>query len=340
MKALQVIKPGDLQLVEREMPVIEKSDEVLIKVKAAGICGSDVHIYHGTSPVATYPRVIGHEFVGEVVEAGSAVDRVRVGDHVVIEPIVYCGHCYACRNGRPNVCENLEVIGVHRDGGFQEYFKITQDRVHLLSPSLDWKEAVLIEPFTIAAQVTWRGDVRPGDVVWIIGAGPAGLSILQYAKLKGAVCIVADVEQDKLDVAKGLGADHVILSSEVDPVEKVYEITEGMGANVVIDAACLPQTFEQAIQAASAAGRVVVMGFDSRPSAIAQFLITRRELTVVGSRLQTYKFPEVIEHFQEGRLKPVEMISHTFAFDDFKAAFDLIEAKAEKTSKVLLIFED
>lgn len=340
MKAIQVTHPGEIQLVEIEKPVIECEDEVLIKVKAAGICGSDLHIFHGTSPVATYPRVIGHEFVGEVVEAGKGVDRVKLGDHVVVEPIVYCGQCYACRNGSPNVCENLQVIGVHRDGGFQEYFKISQDRVHVLSPELSWKEAVLIEPFTIAAQVTWRGAVKPGDVVWIIGAGPAGLSILQYAKLKGALCIVADVAQDKLETARAFGADHVILSTEMDPVERVYEITNGMGANVVIDAACLPQTLEQAVQAASAAGRVVVMGFDSRPSAIAQFLITRRELTLVGSRLQTHKFPEVIEHFQEGRLKPTEMISHVFEFDQFRAAFDLIERQSEKISKVLLTFEE
>lgn len=121
MKAVVVPRPGVLTVEEREVPRLEREDGVLVRVRAGGICGSDLHIYHGTSPVATYPRVIGHEFVGEVVEIGRKVTRVKRGDRVVVEPIMYCGQCYPCRTGRPNVCEHLEVLGVHRDGGFQEY---------------------------------------------------------------------------------------------------------------------------------------------------------------------------------------------------------------------------
>ena len=182
MKAIQVLEPGNIQIIERETPKIENEDEVLVKVRYAGICGSDMHIYHGTSPVATYPRVIGHEFVGEVVETGNNAKHLKAGDRVVIEPIYYCGKCYPCRNGRPNVCENLEVLGVHRDGGFQEYVTVKGANAHKFGEHLSWDEAVLIEPFTIASQATWREDVRNVDYVVNQGPHQIGLEKLQYAK--------------------------------------------------------------------------------------------------------------------------------------------------------------
>ena len=289
MKAIQVLEPGNIQIIEREMPKIENEDEVLVKVRYAGICGSDMHIYHGTSPVATYPRVIGHEFVGEVVETGNNAKHLKAGDRVVIEPIYYCGKCYPCRNGRPNVCENLEVLGVHRDGGFQEYVTVKGANAHKFGEHLSWDEAVLIEPFTIASQATWRGDVRKGDT-YSSGAGPIGLAILQYAKYRGGICIVSDIVESKLDEAKTLGADYTINALTQDIASEIKEITGGMGANVTIDAACTPKTFETAVSVTSPAGRVVVMGFDNRPSQIPQFAITKGELTICGSRLQTNKF--------------------------------------------------
>lgn len=338
MKAIQVLKPGNIQIIEREMPKIEKDDEVLVKVKYAGICGSDMHIYHGTSPVATYPRVIGHEFVGEVVETGKNVRHVKANDRVVIEPIYYCGECYSCRNGRPNVCENLEVLGVHRDGGFQEYVVVRGANVHKFGEHLSWDEAVLIEPFTIASQATWRGDVRKGDYVFIQGAGPIGLAILQYAKYRGGICIVSDIVESKLDEAKTLGVDYTINALTQDIASEIKEITGGMGANVTIDAACTPKTFETAVSVTSPAGRVVVMGFDNRPSQIPQFAITKGELTICGSRLQTNKFPEVIELFNQRKLKPTVLVSHNMHFTQIKDAIKIIEDKNEKVSKILLEF--
>ncbi len=340
MKAIQVKEPGKLSIIEKDMPKIKSQNEVIIKVKAAGICGSDMHIYHGTSPVATYPRVIGHEFVGEVAEIGNDVKNVEVGDRVVVEPILYCGKCYACKAGRPNVCEGLEVMGVHTDGGFQEYIAVPEDKAHKFNKELDWKEAVLIEPFTIAAQATSRGDVREGDYVFIIGAGPIGLSVLQYAKYRGATCIVSDIDNEKLETAKKHGADYIVNSIEDDVAKKVYEITNGMGANVTIDAACLIQTFEQAVNVTSAAGRIVVMGFIDKPSSIPQLPITKKEITISGSRLQSNKFPEVVKLFNENKLNPSALVSHVFNFTEINKAIELIENPEEKTSKVILEFSD
>ncbi|MBF7097287.1 zinc-binding alcohol dehydrogenase family protein [Alkalibacter sp. M17DMB] len=338
MKAVQVTEPKKIQIVEVDKPEIKNQDEVMIRVKVAGICGSDVHIYHGTNPMATYPRIIGHEFAGEIVEIGNDVTKVSVGDRVVGEPIFYCGECYACKSGRPNVCENLEVLGVHRDGGMQEYVVLPESKVHAIGNDVEWEVATMVEPFTIAAQSTWRGDVKAGETVLIMGAGPIGMGILQYSKYKGATCIVSDIDNERLEEAKAMGADYVINPMEVDVVEKALELTGGSGPNVTIDSACTLRTFEQAVEVTSPAGRVVVLGFNVEPSQIPQLLITKKELTIVGSRLQTSKFPEVIELFNKGVLNPKVLVTHSFLFTEVEKAMAVIEDKNIKKNKVILTF--
>lgn len=171
MKAAQIVEPNKIVVVDKEMPVLADGNEVLVRVRMIGICGSDLHVLHGTNPFAIYPRVFGHEVTGEVAEIGKNVKDLAIGDHVVMEPISYCGKCYACRSGRPNVCESLQVYGVHRDGGCQEYMVLPASKVHRVDKSLKWEEVVLAEPFTIGAQVIGRGDVKQDDVVLIFGAG-------------------------------------------------------------------------------------------------------------------------------------------------------------------------
>src|SRR5690625_921315 len=184
MQVALVQEPYDIELLDLEIPKIEKGNEVLVRTKRVGICGSDIHIYHGTNPFAIYRRVIGHEVAGEVIKVGENVSTLTIGDHVVVEPIKYCGKCYACRNGRQNVCRNLSVFGVHEDGGMREYFVLPEHQLHVVDPMLDWDEVVLTEPYTIGAQAVWRGNVEEGDTVLIQGCGPIGISALRMAKLK------------------------------------------------------------------------------------------------------------------------------------------------------------
>lgn len=314
-----------------------RDNEVLVRVRAGGICGTDLHILHGTSPVATYPRVPGHEFVGEVVERGKGVTRVREGDHVVVEPIRFCGICYPCSIGRPNVCERLEVLGVHQDGGFQEYVVVPEHNVYPFSKDIPWEEAALMEPFTIALQVADRGSITPADSVFIMGAGPIGLCILMYLKSLGVRCGVSDVVPERLKRAEVLGADFVVDVGKTPLQEEVFHHFPG-GAHVVVDAAGLPGTFAEALQLVSRAGRVVVLGFHPEPSMISQASITLRELTIVGSRLQAHKFPEVVALFEERKLRPGELVSHVFPVERVHEAFALLERHPEKTCKVLLTF--
>ncbi len=339
MKAICVTAPYQLEIQDRPLPVIQSPDEVLIKVKAAGICGSDVHIYHGTSPVATYPRVIGHEIAGEIAEVGSAVNLFQKGDRVVMDPVISCGACYQCKIGRSNVCGRLKVRSVHVDGGYQEYIVMPKESVHHIPDHLLWEEAVMIEPFTIAEQTCSRAELTAADVVFIMGAGPAGLSILKRAKIAGATCFISDIVDNRLQMALRYGADAVIHAGREDVPAAISELTGGTMASVVIDAVCTVRSFEEALKVVCPAGRVITLGFNSSPSAIAQFSITARELDVRGTRLHNKKFPAVIRLFEEKKLEVRDMITHRFHFLKIQEAMKLIEDPAIEKGKVVLFFD-
>lgn len=339
MKAVQVRKAYDLVINEVEKPQISSTTDVLVKVKRVGICGSDMHIYHGTNPLATLPRVVGHEVAGEVIEVGNEVTKLKVGDHVVVEPIRYCGECYACRKGRSNVCEKLSVFGVHEDGGMREYFVLPEKQLHAVDSSLDWNEIVMAEPYTIGAQATWRGQVEQGDTVLIQGAGPIGICILKFAKLRGASVMVSDLSEERLAFARENGADVTVNAGTKNVKEEVMKWTKDDGVNKVIDAVCLPSTFELSVDVVSPAGTVVVLGFDERPSQIAQMPITKKEITIVGSRLQTNQFAGVVELLNEGKLQHNGLVTHTFALDDVQEAFTFVENNPDKVRKAVIVFD-
>ncbi|MFJ8070951.1 zinc-binding alcohol dehydrogenase family protein [Peribacillus sp. NPDC096447] len=338
MKAVQVRKAHELIIQEVEKPRISNSTDVLVKVKRVGICGSDMHIYHGTNPLATLPRVVGHEVAGEVVEIGQGVSGIKVGDHVVIEPISYCGECYACRKGRQNVCGKLSVFGVHEDGGLREWFVLPEKQLHVVDSALAWDEIVLAEPYTIGAQAVWRGEVDEGETVLIQGAGPIGICILKMAKLQGASVMITDLSDERLEFAKESGADITVHAGKEDVQKRVEEWTNGEGANVVIDAVCLPMTFELSFDVVSTAGRIVVLGFDERPSAVSQLPITKKEVSVKGSRLQTDQFPKVVKLLNEGKLRHEGLVTHTFSLDDIQEAFNFVENHPEQVRKAIIAF--
>lgn len=339
MKALCVHSANTLVIEDRPVPVISSPNEVLIRVRKAGICGSDVHVYHGTSPVATYPRVIGHEIAGEVIETGSEAEPWKRGDRVVIDPVISCGNCYQCRIGRPNVCSNLRVRSVHVDGGFQEYMVMPAGSIYRIPDNLSWEEAVMIEPFTIAEQACSRADIKEDDTVFVMGAGPAGLSILKRAKMAGAKVFSSDILDTRLNLARAYGADVIINAKEQDVHDTIMEHTGGMGVTVVIDAVCNVRSFEQALTYVCPAGRVITFGFVPQPSAISQLSITAREIDIRGSRLHANKFPVVIEHFRKGKIQVQDMITHRFHFLDIHDALKLIDDPAVEKGKVVLSFE-
>ena len=224
MKAVQVVKPGEMKILDIEKPVIDEHNNVLVKMTAAGICGSDRGIYHGTNAAATYPRIIGHEMVGVVDEIGPDVKNLKVGDRVIINQVISCGHCYPCSLGRGNVCDNLKVRGVHVDGGYREYIAVPEVDCYILPDSLADTDAVMIEPTTIAIQSCARAELKEDDMLLIMGAGALGSTILKIARLTCKHIIVADIQDEKLEEAKENGAMYTINSLKEDLVEKVKGI--------------------------------------------------------------------------------------------------------------------
>jgi len=338
MKAVRVNKPYDLEIKEMEKPVIDEHNNVLVQMIAAGICGSDVHIYHGTNAAATYPRVIGHEMVGRVAEVGRNVMKVKVGDRVIIDQVVNCGECYACRMDRGNVCANLEVRGVHIDGGYREFITVPEKDVYLVPASLKDEEAVMIEPATIAVQSCSRAELCEEDSLLILGAGALGSSILKIARLYTNKIIVADIIDEKLESMKDLGAMYTINTAKENLLEKVKEYTAGYGVTVSIDAACTNDSLEKLLDVTGNAGRVITMGFSIENTPVTQFKITSKELDVRGSRLQNKKFQGVIDLVNEGKIDLRGTVSHTFHFTDAQAAFDLMDSQDPSIRKVVLIF--
>ncbi len=340
MKAVQIVKPNELRIIDMPKPEINEHDNVLVKIKASGICGSDVGIYHGTNAAATYPRVIGHEIVGEIVEVGSNVKTRKVGERVIIDQVTACGHCYACRKSRPNVCQNLQVRGVHIDGGYREFMAVPEKDCYVIPDFLEYRDAVMIEPTTIAVQACSRAQLESEDDVLIIGAGALGSSLLRIVKLFNPHSIImADIDEARLDEALSKGATAKINSRSEDLVKRAKELTGGYGPTVTIDAACVKGSLLNACQAAGNATRVITMGFSIAPDEINQFVITSKELDIRGSRLQNRKFGEVITLVNEHKVDLNGAVSHTFPFMEAQKAFDFVDSRDPSIRKISLIFD-
>ncbi len=340
MKAVQILKPNDLRIIDMDRPVLDEKNNVLVRMTSAGICGSDIGIYHGTNAAATYPRVIGHEMVGVIEEIGPNVTKVAVGDRVIIDQVTACGTCYACRKGRPNVCQNLRVRGVHLDGGYREYMAVPESDVYHLPDSLSDRDAIMIEPTTIAVQACSRARLEFEDTLMIIGAGALGSSMLRIARLYSPrKIIMVDIEEDKLAESLQNGATDIIHSGKEDVIERSRELTDGYGPTVVIDCACFRGSFLTACKCAGNAGRVITMGFSVAPDEINQFVITSKELDVRGSRLQNHKFQTVIDLIEKGRVDLSGTVSHTFKLTDAQAAFDFADTHDPSIRKIALTFD-
>lgn len=344
MKAVYVEKPGDLKVIEREIPKIQKDTQVLVKIQAAGICGSDVHILHGTHAYVTYPRIIGHEGCGIVAEMGSAVEGLSVGDSVIIEPITGCGTCYTCRHGHYNCCPDIVVAGVHADGVFEEYLVVDYKKLYKYDPKeLTPVEAATAEPYTVGAQANAQGGTMPGDLVLVHGAGPIGLIICDIAQSKGATVIVSEVNQARLDIAKDFGAAYTINPAKENLAQRVKEISaevgDGNGVNVIFETSGVPALTTQSIELLSPHGRFVPLTFAPDPMPINFRLVNKNELVIAGTRNQNSKFAQVVAELPSRKDRVDKLVTHVFPVDQVKEAFEVLQDKNSGACKVVITFE-
>lgn len=342
MKQVVVTKPHTYEVQEVPVPELGDDHEVLIQMKAAGVCGSDFHIYHGSNPCSTYPRIPGHENVGVIAKTGSKVTRVKEGDHVAVDLIMTCGKCYQCSIGRENVCENVRVRGSGADGGWREYFTAPEEDVYVIPKEISWKDAALIEPFAIGGHCTKRGRLAKDDIVYILGAGTIGSIILQTCKAAGATVVISDVNDDSLVRAKGYGADHIVNTRKENVVERIQDITGGKGISLAFDAACFKGSLTSLLEPGIMrnAGRVVSLGFCTEPEAISQAMIDQRELDIIGSRMSCYQFEPTIQKFKDGVFN-LEGIATTFIkFSKIDEVFHNMDNPGPDVKKMVILFEE
>ena len=338
MKAAVLYGIRDLRVEDVEAPKI-KSDEVLIRIHAAGICGTDIHIYRGEWKT-NMPIILGHEFSGVIAEKGRDVNGLEVNDPVVAEPNIPCGSCYFCRMSERNYfCENLQAVGVTVNGAFAEYVKIKSSNVYRIPKDLSLNEAALIEPLACCVRGIDRVQIRAGDTVAVIGAGPIGLILLQLAKMSGASMVIqTDMEDARLKLASDLGADHVINISREDPVEAIKRLTDGYGTDVAIEAVGSPKAITQAMKAVRRGGRLNIFGVSPQDAVweVKPFDLYDKELTITTSYRSPFTFQRAVKIASSGRVKLKPLISHVFKLEEIQRAFEVAEKKLEDAVKILV----
>jgi len=313
--------------------------EVAIRTQAVSLCGSDIHLYRGDHPYRTYPMIFGHEATGVVEAVGEGVTGFAPADPVILEPLIPCGKCYPCRIGRRNCCSRMQTVGVTTEGALAELFVVPAHCVYRRPAGLPPSVAALVEPFSIGFQAVARGQIDAADRVVILGAGPIGLTTLAAAREQGARVAIADLLESRLIIAQRMGAELIINSSQADLAAVVLDWTEGEGASVVVEAVGSPQTLESAIRLVADAGRVVIVGVTERTFALRGVDVTKKELTICGSRNNLGRFQKAIDFVAGNTELARGMITQSYPFKEAIAAFEKADRDPAETCKVVIRFE-
>jgi 2-desacetyl-2-hydroxyethyl bacteriochlorophyllide A dehydrogenase len=299
MKALVLQKPGQASIETVPDPVLTDGN-VLLKVRMVGFCGSDLNSFRGLNPLISFPRILGHEVCATVVEGKG----FAAGTDVALSPYTSCGQCASCRRGRPNACQLNQTLGVQRDGALTEFIVMSAEKLY--PAKLTLKELCLVEPLTVGFHAVARGRVIPDDTVAVFGCGGVGLGAVAASHARGAKTICIDVDDEKLELARLAGGVHAINTSRERLHERLLEITEGRGPDVVIEAIGTPATFRAAVEEVAFTGRVVYIGYAKEPVTYETRMFVQKELDIVGSRnAQPEDFHAVIK-LLEAQKFPVE----------------------------------
>jgi 2-desacetyl-2-hydroxyethyl bacteriochlorophyllide A dehydrogenase len=289
--------------------------EARIRIHRIGVCGTDIHAFGGRQPFFSYPRILGHELGVEVLGVGPDVTNLRPGDRCSVEPYLNCGQCIACRRNKPNCCTQLKVLGVHQDGGMREEIVVPARKLHP-SAQLSYDQLALVETLGIGCHAVQRAGLEAGEFVLVIGAGPIGLAVTQFAIEGGAKVILMDISESRIDFCrKQLGVQHTINSAKEKPLDALREITSGDLPTAVFDATGNPLSMKAAFDYPAAGGRIVFVGLFPGEVAFDDPNFHRREMTLMGSRnAHPADFSRIIRLIEEGRINTTPWITHRAAF--------------------------
>ena len=335
MKAFRIVKPKKTDFIDIPEPTMGTED-VLLDIHFAGLCGSDLSTYRGLMPMMEYPRIPGHEISGIIMDKGAGVpDTVRVGDKVMISPYTNCGVCPACRIGRVNTCEFNQTYGVQRDGALTEKLALHFSKVYK-SDELSLKELALAEPLSVGYHAANRGMVTETDIVLIFGVGAIGMGALSACVRKGATVIVSDIDDNKLQHAQKMGAHYAVNSKKERLSDFIAELTNNEGVNVAIEAAGIPATFKQAVELVTFAGRVVYIGYTKTGVEFDTKLFVRKELNILGSRNALHVFPAVIKMLEKRQLPFESLITKIYPFEQAGKALSDWDMNPGGVTKLLI----
>jgi 2-desacetyl-2-hydroxyethyl bacteriochlorophyllide A dehydrogenase len=299
--------------------------EILIGVKAASICGSDLHIFRGKHPSAPLPVAVGHELAGDVLTIGDGVTRFKPGDRVVVEPVITCGHCFFCLRGQYSLCTGISFHYRKGQGAFAPYFIAPERWVHSLPENLSYEEGALIEPASVAVHAVAKARLQFGQTVAVFGAGAIGLLVLLLSRLAGAGDIfVVDVQEPRLKKAEVLGATEGISNREGKAIEQIFGRTAGLGVDTSFEAVGLEATLVQALSSLKKGGTAILIGIFEKPDAVIPAnLFIQREISLVGSQGYCWDFQKALKLAGQGSLRLADLVTHTVPLTSLQEGFEI-----------------
>jgi L-iditol 2-dehydrogenase len=331
-------QPGEIEFRDVQRPSIG-DDQVLIEMRRIGVCGSDIHVYHGKHPYTSYPVVQGHEVSGVVAEVGQGVEGLAVGDKVTFTPQVTCGTCHPCQHGMYHICESLKVMGFQTDGAAQEFFAIDADKVLKVPDHVSLDQAAMVEPVSVAVHALSRaGEDVAGKKVLVLGAGTIGNLVAQVAKATGASAVmITDISDYKLDKARACGIDFPVNTRQEDLGEAILRHFGPSRADLILECVGVQDTITQAVENARKGTTIVVVGVFGEKPVVDLGLVQDRELSLVGTLMyQKRDYERAIELVAEDRLRLDQMITHRFSFETYPEAYETIDASQGHYMKVMI----
>jgi len=329
--------PGKIEF--RDVPVPEtEAGKVLVRMMRIGVCGSDIHVYHGTHPYTSYPVVQGHEVSGMVERLGERVSGLRVGDRVTIQPQIFCGKCYPCTHGKPHICDELKVMGFQTTGAASELFLVDAEKVLKLPFEMSYDHGAMVEPVSVGVHALGRGGIANGMNVLVLGAGPIGNLTSQVAKGLGASKVmITDLSDHRLEVARECGIDMCINPKKKDLGAAVLEHFGTDKADLILECVGSNATIEQAVDVARKGSDIIIVGVFGDKPVVDMGLVQDRELRLIGTLMyQKEDFRTAIELINTGTVKLAPLISNHFAFEDYLKAYEYIEKQKDRTMKVMI----
>lgn len=337
MKQAIMIKPKEIEFKEVPVPEITER-QVLVKIMRIGICGSDIHVYHGLHPYTSYPVVQGHEVSCLVEKVGKNVRKFKPGDKVTIEPQVSCGHCYPCTHGLVNICNELKVLGFQTTGTASDYFAVSADKLVKLPDDMGFNEGAMIEPLAVGVRAIQKGGEIKGRNILVFGAGPIGNLTAQVARGMGASGVmIVDLNDFRLSIAGHCGIDYTVNPERQDISQELQGAFGPDGADLIVECVGVNKTMDMAIELSRKGTDIVVVGVFGDKAAINMGMVQEKELRLFGiARYIIEDFQTAIDLVTDGRIKLLPLISHEFGFYEYTKAYRHIDEKKDQTMKVMI----